>query len=103
MTKGTIVTCLLSLGVLFIATQATWGDLSANRLSGNKLAANRLAGNKLATNRLAGNRLAGNKLAANRLAGNVIAANEMTMGDAGDGAVLEVVGLVLPDGTELQK
>ena len=98
MTKGTIVTCLLSLGVLFIATQATWGDLSANRLSGNKIAANRLAGNKLATNRLAGNRLA-----ANRLAGNVIAANEMTMGDAGDGAVLEVVGLVLPDGTELQK
>jgi hypothetical protein len=38
-------------------------------------------------------------LAANLIAANKLAANSVSMSVPGDGAVLGVVGLVLPDGT----
>ena len=70
--------------------------LASNRLASNKLAVNRLASNKLSVNRLASNKLAGNRLASNKLAGNrLLLASGM---QAGEGAVLDVVGVKLRSG-----
>src|SRR5215475_11170202 len=70
--------------------------LASNRLASNKLSVNRLASNKLSVNRLASNKLAGNRLASNKLAGNrLLLASGM---QAGEGAVLDVVGVKLRSG-----
>ena len=47
------------------------------------------------TNELASNKLASNKLASNKLAANGVSAAI----PAGEGAVAEIVGIELPDGT----
>jgi hypothetical protein len=56
----------------------------------NLIAANLIAANLIAANLIAANKLAANKLAANGVSPAV---------PAGEGAVADVVGIELPDGT----
>jgi hypothetical protein len=53
------------------------------------------ASNRLASNKLAANRLAANRLAANRLAANTV--------QAGEGAVVDVVGVELRSGESFSR
>jgi hypothetical protein len=57
-----------------------------------------------ASNLIAANKLAANKLVANKLVANRIAAIGISPAiPAGDGAVADIVGIKLPDGTRLTR
>jgi hypothetical protein len=108
MTRLVKASLFVAVCVPFFAATAANGEWVANRLASNKLAANelvanRLASNRLASNRIALNRLASNRLASNRLAGNRLASNGLETTTLGDGAVIEVTAIVLPDGTVVEK
>ena len=60
--------------------------------------------NLLATNKLASNKLASNKLASNKLASNKLAVNGLGVAvPAGEGAVADIVGIELQDGTSFAR
>jgi hypothetical protein len=93
MIKRAMVTGLLSLGLAVLATQPGQARIVGNRIVLNLIAANRLAANRVVLNRLA----------ANRIVTNALSGNSVSTPVPGDGAVLDVVGVVLPDGTDLRK
>jgi hypothetical protein len=82
------VVLTLSLGATAEAGTTT------NLIAANKLAANRLAANRIVTNRIVGNRLAANRVVANGVSPAI---------PAGQGAVADIVGIELPDGTKLTR
>jgi hypothetical protein len=90
---------VLPLGLGATAQAGTTTNLiAANGVHQNLIAANLIAANKLAANLIAANLIAANLIAANKLAGNKLAAVSKTV-PTGKGAVDDIVGIELPDGT----
>ena len=92
------------IGTILALTAPAYADTLTNKIAVNKLATNKLATNKLAVNKLALNKLALNKLALNKLAANGIIVEQDPFegawcAAAGEGAVDDIVGVELPDGT----
>ena len=80
----------LVIGTILALTAPAYADTLTNKLATNKLALNKIALNKIALNKLALNGIIANGVWSKEL--GVAAA-------AGEGAVEDIVGVKLPDGT----
>ena len=91
---------LAAIGAIVALAAPAYADMLTNRIAANGIIANKLASNKLASNKLASNKLASNKLAVNGIIANGIRSKELGVAAAaGEGAVDDIVGVKLPDGT----
>jgi hypothetical protein len=86
---------VLTLGLGATADAGT----TTNRIALNNIALNRIALNRIALNRIALNRIALNKLSLNKLAAKGVSSAV----SAGESAVVDIVGIELPDGTSFTR